>query len=266
MYGKTVLRTLFFLALFTFGCATSPKLETYPRNHYERPYSLPEKVVSWGIAASYSGTVDDEDGADGLGLPIATSTAGLAQYLSFRYGLNDDWTLIFSPLPTGVSRGLVNSADDRAGLSLGLNYVPFLAADLNPWMSVGWLHRFDKEFGWETHLNLSLVHSSTQNALSFYFQASTGPVWKVGELSQFDISLLCTTRPNPGGLNRRVRWDNFYPEQTYRRGQEIYASFGPQFSFSTSMTRHWDFFFDNTVLYDNSFRSFSTGIGFSRQW
>lgn len=266
MYGKTLLRTLFALTLFIFGCATSPKLETYPRNHYERPYSLPEKVISWGISASYSGIVAGEDGADGLGLPIATSVGGLARYLSFRYGFTDDWTVVFSPLPLGLSRALVNSADDRAGFSFGISNVPFRGGDLDPWMSASWLHRFDKEFGWATHLNLSLVYSSSQNALNYYFQAATGPVWKVGELSQFDISLLCTTRPNPGGLNRRVRWENFSPEQTYRRGQEIYASFGPQFSFTTSMTRHWDFFFDNTVLYDNSFRSFSTGIGFSRQW
>lgn len=264
--NRRILLTFLALAFFTFGCATSPKLETYPRNHYERPYSLPEKVMSWGISASYSGIVQGDDGADGIGLPIPTSVASLARYLSFRYGFTDDWTVIFSPLPLGVSRGLVNSADDRAGFSLGINNVPFRGGDLDPWMSASWLHRFDSDFGWSTHLNLSVVRSSSANALDYYFAVATGPVWKVGQYSQFDIGLLCTTRPDAGGLSRRIRWDDFSGEQTRRPGRGIYASFGPQFSFSTSMTRHWDFFFENTILYDNSFRSFSTGIGFSRQW
>lgn len=95
---------LIFLIFIT-GCASRGiQLEKYPKEHIDRPYTLPKGVYTWEIATlSY------------IPIKSSQSNSSLVHPLNWRSALSDNVSLLFTPLPLGLSYQILHNDNHRLG-------------------------------------------------------------------------------------------------------------------------------------------------------
>jgi len=95
------------LLTYLIACATPKELEKYPVRHIDRPYTLPERLMSWKTL--FTGTTDRTD---------SKGYSPQYQYLPFNWeqGLTDNLTLIWTPLPYQVRWQVYRTPESFFGL------------------------------------------------------------------------------------------------------------------------------------------------------
>lgn len=118
------------------SCASSPRLATYPSEEINRPYTLPDGISSWRSRLSVDYEKDD--------LSPSTTTADVI-FLNWTQALTDSWTLLWGPLPLGVSHQFWNTPESRAGFtaSLGFSHSSFYGDKIYPAMSFSYRHKLN---------------------------------------------------------------------------------------------------------------------------
>ena len=115
-YNKTRIPLLFNLMMclclifliFITGCASrGTQLDKYPMEHIDRPYTLPKGVHTWEIATlSY------------IPIKSSQSNSSLVHPLIWRSALSDNVSLLFTPLPLGLSYQILHNDTHRLGTTV----------------------------------------------------------------------------------------------------------------------------------------------------
>jgi hypothetical protein len=119
------------------ACASGPALDRYSTREIDRPYTLPEGVAAWGILSQFTLT------STSPGSPLLSGSTNPANWVS---SLSDDWSLLWTPLPLGVSHQFFNSEQHRFGMTFvaGGGYGSYSGFFFSPTVSASYRYRFSK--------------------------------------------------------------------------------------------------------------------------
>lgn len=256
------------LGLFLVGCATSPTLEKFPRNPFDRPATLPEKVTTWSTGAAYNTIPGVSSSQYSSGSTSSKTSLSILNPLDFKYGLTDRWTLHMDPLPIAVTRGLVNSPDDRASISFSMRWLQLIRGSdvIDPSVSANWLSRINETFGWNTSVSILTRFELSSKKINQDFHVYTGPSWRVGEYANLSFLVGTDIRQHGGTLGPYGNSSLTNDEDPRIIDTGVYAAVGGVLGLGVSLSRNWDFNFSTAYAYENAFQTMTTYFKFTRFW
>lgn len=103
-----------------FGCAAREKLNTYPRRHIDRPFTLPKGINSWNTIISYTHYEDQDNDSESNLFPYP---------FIWNQPITDNLSLTWSPLPFTLQYQLINTEKYTAGISGGVSGLTYSSLD-----------------------------------------------------------------------------------------------------------------------------------------
>jgi hypothetical protein len=215
-----LLMTIFFSA-----CAGRPALENYPTREIDRPYTVPEGLTKWYVNASLTNRKDEKSAAE---------TFSFINFFTWQTAITDSWSLLWLPLPFGVSHQFWNTENSRFGFTAVMRYIGFGSISgwhLGPYLSGSYRYKFTSDFaidlgGYfspEISLNADQTYRWDSN---IYF----GPLFQVNDST--------TLRPS---IIYSVALEQAYISTPFTDADEINKRIGAELSATFALGKQWTF-------------------------
>jgi hypothetical protein len=160
------------LAILLSGCAAREALNRYPRAEIDRPYTLPEGVVTWTGAVAVTRARDDFE---------SHVFAGVSP-LAWAVPLSDTWTLHATPFAPAISHQLLRTDDQWLGARLGIGFgLGSEGVLLAPELTMSHRIRLSSNVAWGTGIGGSFSRWTEQPTSGWGVTAATGPLWQIAE-------------------------------------------------------------------------------------
>ena len=129
-------------ALSLLSCAAGPSISNYPQREIDRPATVPDGLSKWYIQTEVSKYKDN--------FSHEVTTYDINP-VGFETSLSDDWSLIWSPLPFGVSHQFWNTQQSRLSflVFLGFGYGSISGLKLSPNLRMSYRLKLTKDLGFD---------------------------------------------------------------------------------------------------------------------